>query len=140
MTSFSKKPVPDKIIEQIDGCHDAIGYYADAIRYGDLLFVSGCVPLDANMKFVGAGDAQAQLRQVYRNIQGILDKMGLGFQHVIKETVFLTDMADREYLGSVRKEFHGDHRPASTAVEVTRLALRDQRVEVEAIAYLPDGC
>ena len=115
---------------------EPISHYTDAVRAGDLLFVSGCVPVDAQGTLV-PGDVVAQTRRVFENIGAVLAAAGAGFADVIKVTVFLTDVDDRQAVNSVRQEVFGEHRPASTLVEISRLAIPGALIEVEAVALLP---
>jgi reactive intermediate/imine deaminase len=121
---------------RVPGLPEPISHYTDAVRAGNLLFVSGCVPVDADGNLV-AGDVLAQTKQVFRNIALVLDAAGAGFGDVVKVTVFLTDIDDRRAVNTVRQEVFGAARPASTLVEVSELAVPGARIEVEAIAWLP---
>ncbi len=121
---------------RVSGLPEPISHYTDAVLVGDLLFVSGCVPVDANGSLV-PGDVVTQAQQVFRNIGLVLDAAGAGFGDVVKVTVFLTDIDDRPAVNTVRQEVFGASRPASTLVEVSRLAIPGARIEVEAIAYVP---
>jgi 2-iminobutanoate/2-iminopropanoate deaminase len=114
---------------------EPISHYTDAVRAGELLFISGCVPVDGDGKLV-PGDVVAQARQVFENVHAVLDAAGAAFADVVKVTVFLTDVDDRAAVNTVRQEVFGDARPASTLVEVSRLAIPGARIEVEAIALL----
>ena len=114
---------------------EPISHYTDAVRAGDLLFLSGCVPVDGEGKLV-EGDVVAQTRQVFANVGAVLDAAGAAFGDVVKVTVFLTDVDDRTAVNTVRTEVFGDARPASTLVEVSRLAIPGARIEVEAVAVL----
>ena len=118
------------------GLPEPISHYTDAVRAGDLLFLSGCVPVDGEGRLV-PGDVVAQTRQVFSNIEAVLAAAGARFADVVKVTVFLTDVDDRQAVNTVREEVFGATRPASTLVEVSRLAIPGARVEVEAVALLP---
>jgi len=113
---------------------EPISHYTDAVRVGDLLFVSGCVPTDGQGNVVGGDDVAAQARKVFDNIGVILGAAGATFADVAKVTVYLTDVDDRAAINPVRQEVFGDARPASTLVEVSRLAIPGIKIEVEAIA------
>jgi reactive intermediate/imine deaminase len=121
---------------RVDGLPEPISHYTDAVWAGDLLFVSGCVPVDAEGNLV-AGDVVVQTQQVFRNIALVLRAAGGGFADVVKVTVFLTDIDDRVAVNTVRQQVFGGSRPASTLVEVSRLAIPGARIEVEAVAYVP---
>ncbi|MBV9807600.1 MAG: RidA family protein [Solirubrobacterales bacterium] len=120
---------------RVAGLPEPISHYTDAVQANGLLFVSGCVPVDADGRLVGE-DAVTQARQVFANIGAILDAAGAGFADVVKVTVYLLDIDDRPRINSVRKEVFGDARPASTLVEVSRLAVPGARVEIEAVAHI----
>ena len=122
---------------RVPGQPEPISHYTDAVRAGDLLFVSGIVPVDAGGGLVGAGDVVAQARQVFRNMHDVLAAAGARAQDVVKVTVFLTDVDDRPLINPVRAEFFGSARPASTLVEVSALAVPGAWIEVEAVALIP---
>jgi 2-iminobutanoate/2-iminopropanoate deaminase len=122
---------------RVDGLSEPISHYTDAVRAGDLLFVSGLVAVDGAGQLVGGDDVVAQARQVFENMRKILTTAGCGFQDVVKVTIFLTDVDDRPRINPVRQEVFGSTRPASTLVEVPRLALAGAKVEIEAVALIP---
>jgi reactive intermediate/imine deaminase len=122
---------------EVEGQMVPISHYAAAVRAGDLLFVSGCVPVDAQGDLVGGGDVVAQASRVFANIGEVLAAAGAGPEDVVKVTLFLTDVDDRPAINGIRQEFFGQTRPASTLVEVSRLATPGARIEVEAVAVLP---
>ena len=119
------------------GQAEPISHYTDAVRVGDLLFVSGCVPVDSEGRLVGGEDVVAQARQTLANVGSVLAAAGCSFADVAKVTIYLTDVDDRPKVNPVRQEFFGDARPASTLVEVTRLAIPGAKIEVEAVAVVP---
>ena len=118
-----------------EGTGEAISHYTDAVRFGDLLFISGVMPVDAEGLVVGT-DAAAQTRQVFKNMAAILKAAGAGFGDVLKVTVYLTDVADRPRINPVRQEVFGKTRPASTLIGVKELALPGMKVEIDAVAGL----
>jgi len=119
------------------GLAPPVSHYCDAVRFGDLLFVSGTVGVDADGKVVGDGDAARQTRQIFENMKKVLDAAGASFADVLKVTVFMTNIDDRPRINPVRQEFFGAARPASTLVEVSRLVRPDLLVEIEAVVGLP---
>jgi len=129
--------VTDRQEYRVEGLPEPFSHYTDAVRAGDLLFVSGCVALDANGELVGEGDVVAQARQVFSNIGLCLAAAGASFADVVKVTIFLTDIADRARINPVREQFFGETRPASTLVEVSALVLPELLIEVEAVAVVP---
>jgi len=122
---------------RVDGLPEPFSHYTDAVRAGNLLFVSGCVALDAGGKLVGEGDVVAQARQVFENIGLCLTAAGASFADVVKVTTFLTDIGDRAAVNTVRQEVFGAARPASTLVQVSALVLPEFLIEVEAVAVVP---
>ena len=118
---------------RVAGLAEPISHYTDAVRYGDLLFVSGVAPLDENSHLVGEGDVVMQTRQVFLNMKKILEAAGAGFEKILKVTVYLTDIADRIKINPVRQEFFGTSRPASTLIGVSELAITGMKVEIEAV-------
>jgi 2-iminobutanoate/2-iminopropanoate deaminase len=121
---------------RVPGQPEPISHYTDAVRAGDLLFVSGCVPVDGDGRLVG-GDVVAQARQVFANVGAILEAGGATFADVVKVTVYLIDINDRMSINPVRQEVFGETRPASTLVEVSALAIPGAKLEVEAVALIP---
>jgi len=121
---------------RVGGLPEPISHYTDAVQADGLLFVSGCVPVDADGRLVGQDDVVAQARQVFANIGAILAAAGSGFADVVKVTVYLLDIDDRRRINAVRQEVFGEARPASTLVEVSRLAVPGARLEIEAVAHV----
>jgi 2-iminobutanoate/2-iminopropanoate deaminase len=122
---------------RVSGQAEPISHYTDAVRAGGLLFVSGVVPVDGDGRLVGGDDVVEQARQVFRNMGEVLSAGGASFADVVKVTIFLTDVDDRPLINPVRQEVFGETRPASTLVEISRLAIPGARIEVEAVALVP---
>lgn len=122
---------------RVDGLADPISHYTDAVVAGELLFISGLVGVDGQGALVGGDDVAAQARQVFENMRAVLDEAGCRFEDVVKVTVYLTDVDDRPKINPVRQEVFGAARPASTLVEVSRLAVPGAKVEIEAVALIP---
>lgn len=101
-----------------------------------LLFVSGQVALDENGALVGEGDAAAQTEQILKNIRRILQDAGGDISSVVKWTWYFTNMDDRSKVLELRKRVLAGHAPASTSVEVSRLAHPDWLVEIECVASI----
>jgi 2-iminobutanoate/2-iminopropanoate deaminase len=116
---------------------EPISHYTDAVRAGELLFVSGFVPVDGEGRLVGGDDVVAQARQVFANLGAVLAAAGATLADVVKVTVYLTDIADRARINPVRQELFGEARPASTLVEVSALAVPGAKLEIEAVALIP---
>jgi reactive intermediate/imine deaminase len=122
---------------RVESLAEPISHYTDAVRAGDLLFVSGVVPVDTEGRLVGAEDVVAQTRQVFANMREVLAAAGCGFEDIVKVTIYLTDIGDRPSINPVRQEVFGATRPASTLVEVSRLAVEGAKVEIECVALVP---
>jgi 2-iminobutanoate/2-iminopropanoate deaminase len=112
-----------------------LSHYTDAVRCGDLLFISGCVALDNRGDIVCEGDVVGQMRKALENMQACLAAANMTFNNVVKVTVFLVDINDRAAINTVREEFFQDARPASTLVGVSELVAPELLVEIEAVAY-----
>jgi 2-iminobutanoate/2-iminopropanoate deaminase len=122
---------------RIDGLAEPISHYTDAVVAGELLFVSGLVGVDQHGALVGGEDVAAQARQVFENMRMVLEEAGCRFEDVVKVTVYLTDVDDRPKINPVRQDVFGGARPASTLVEVSRLAVPGAKVEIDAVALIP---
>jgi reactive intermediate/imine deaminase len=121
---------------QVEGLAEPISHYADAVVAGDTLYVSGIVPVDADGAVVGGDDVVAQARQVFAIMGRVLEAAGASAADVVKVTLYLLDIDDRPRINPVRQEFFGSTRPASTLVEVSRLAVPGALLEIEAVAHL----
>jgi 2-iminobutanoate/2-iminopropanoate deaminase len=118
---------------RVQGLPEPISHYTDAVLAGELLFISGVVPVDENGVLVD-GDVVAQAEQVFALIGRVLHAAGGVPADIVKVTVYLLDIEDRPLINPVRQAFFGSSRPASTLVEVSRLAVPGARLEVEATA------
>jgi reactive intermediate/imine deaminase len=116
------------------------GLYSHVARLdvagGTLLFVSGQVALDSEGRLVGRGDVAAQAEQVFANLKAILEANGASFRDVLKMNTYIVDATQLAAVRAVRARYFGDHRPASTAVGVTRLAQEEFLIEIEVVAAL----
>jgi len=131
MTDWKRKEV------RLPDLCEPISHYTDAVRFGNLLFISGMVGVDAQGRVIGRGDVVAQARATFSNIERVLEAEGASFADVLKVTVYLRNVEDRARINPVRAEFFGDARPASTLVEVSKLVAPELLIEVEAVAGLP---
>jgi 2-iminobutanoate/2-iminopropanoate deaminase len=113
----------------------AIGPYSQAVRAGNLLFVSGQVPIDPATGNLVPGDIAAQTRRVFQNIGEILKAAGASFDGVVRTTVYLMDMNDFAAMNEVYATFFTAPAPARATVQVARLP-KDARVEIDVIASL----
>jgi 2-iminobutanoate/2-iminopropanoate deaminase len=121
---------------RVDGLPEPISHYTDAVRAGDLLFVSGIVAVDAEGALVGGSDVVAQAEQVFALLGRVLAAAGAAPGDVVKVTLYLLDKDDRPRINPVRQRFFGTARPASTLVEVSGLAVAGAKLEVDAVALL----
>ena len=112
----------------------AIGPYSQAIRVGDWLFCSGQIPLDPTTGELVAGPIEAQTRRALDNLGAVLEAEGLGFDEVVKVTVYLRDLDDYAAMNAVYAEYFAAAKPARAAVQVARLP-KDAGVEIECIAH-----
>jgi 2-iminobutanoate/2-iminopropanoate deaminase len=111
----------------------AIGPYSQAIRVGQLLFLSGQVPLDPATGQMVEGDVSVQTRRVMDNLAAVLTSAGLSFANVARTTIFLADMNDFAKVNEVYGSYFAEPYPARATVQVVRLP-KDARVEIDAIA------
>ena len=122
-----------KKIISTDKAPAAIGPYSQAVWAGDLLFASGQIPMDPATGDIVTGGVQAQAHQSLKNVKAILEAAKLGFENVIKATVFIKDMNDFAAINEVYAEYFTAPFPARSCVEVARLP-KDVKIEIEAIA------
>ena len=111
----------------------AIGPYSQAIRSGNLVFLSGQIPLDPQTGNIVEGDAAVQTARVLQNLSAILEAAGSSMGQVLKTTVYLRDLADFAMMNEVYARFFDDTPPARATVEVARLP-RNVSVEIDLIA------
>ena len=117
------------------GAPQAIGPYSPALRIGNLLFISGQIPLDPATGQLVDGDIAAQTDRVMRNLSALLDAAGTDFGHVARTTVFLIDMSEFAAMNEVYARYVLDPPPTRSTVQVARLP-RDARIEVDVIAVI----
>jgi 2-iminobutanoate/2-iminopropanoate deaminase len=122
----------------VPGMPEPISHFVHVVRAGRLVFVSGCVASDERGRTVGGTDVAVQARQALTNVGRCLAAAGATFADVCKVTVYLKNVADREAVNTVRKEFFGASRPASTLIEISQFVRPDLLIEIEAIAVLPE--
>ena len=113
-----------------------LSHYTDAVRFGNLLFISGIVALDTENNVISPGDVAGQAEFIFATIGRILEQAGGGFQNILRVTVYLLDVSDRTRINPVRQKFFGATMPASTLIGVKELALPGLLIEVEAVAGL----
>ncbi len=118
---------------QTDKAPKAIGPYSQAIQAGNLLFLSGQIPINPKTGDLAGGSIRQQARQVLENIKALLESQNLGMENVIKVTIFLKDMGDFAQVNEIYAAYFPSPPPARSTVEVSRLP-RDVGIEIEAIA------
>lgn len=131
--------MPSRHEVRVAGLSEPLSHYTDAVRYGSLVFISGCAPLDEKGELVGGDDVVAQTEQVFQNMDRVLKATGATFADIVKVTIFLTDIRDRGAVNEVRKRYFETARPASTLVGVNELVVPGMKVEVEAVVGLSDS-
>jgi 2-iminobutanoate/2-iminopropanoate deaminase len=114
-----------------------VGPYSHAVRAGHLLFCSGQIPLDPATGQLVSGGIREQTRRVLENVRLLLADQGLGLHHVLKTTVFMTNLGDFAAMNEVYAEFFTQDPPARSTVQVAALP-RGAQVEIEVIAQYPN--
>jgi 2-iminobutanoate/2-iminopropanoate deaminase len=114
------------------------GAYSPALRVGDLVFLSGQIPVDPATGQLVTGDIAAQTRRVMDNLGALLEAARLTFAHVVRTTVYLADMNDFAAVNEVYASYFPEPRPARATVQAARLP-RDARIEIDAIAAAFDA-
>ena len=112
----------------------AIGPYSPALRAGQLLFVSGQVPIDPATGQMIEGDVAAQTRRVLDNVGALLLAADRSFADVVRTTIFLADMNDFASVNAIYAQYFSEPYPARATVQVARLP-KDARVEIDVIAF-----
>ena len=124
-----------KRVIQTEKAPKAMGPYSQAIQAGNLIFISGQIPLDPATGEWVKGDIRQQTQQVLENIKGILESQEIKMEDVVKATIFLKDMGNFNQVNEVYATYFSSFPPARSTVEVTRLP-RDVEIEIEAIAVI----
>ena len=125
----------EKRVIQTEKAPKAMGPYSQAIQAGNLIFISGQIPLDPATGEWVKGDIRQQTQQVLENIKGILESQEIKMEDVVKATIFLKDMGNFDQVNEVYATYFSSFPPARSTVEVTRLP-RDVEIEIEAIAVI----
>lgn len=112
---------------------EPIGPYSQAVRFGNQLYVSGQIAIDRSTGLIVSKSIEEEIRQVLSNLSEVLRAGGMGFEHVVKCTIFLTDMNDFPVVNKIYGEYFTTNPPARETVEVRRLP-KDVRVEISCIA------
>ena len=123
---------------RVAGQAEPISHFTDAVQAGELLFVSGVVPVDENRELVGGDDVVAQARAVFSNMGEILAAAGCTFADVVKATIYVTDLACFPRLNELYGEALAGHRPARSTVQVAALP-KAALVEIDLVARVRAG-
>jgi reactive intermediate/imine deaminase len=128
-----------EVIPADRGPHPLPWPYSHGIKVGGTLYIAGQVALDEELRLVGPGDAEAQARQTWNNIQKVVEAAGGRIGDVVRVTTYVADLADVDAIHEVRREFFpdGDY-PVATVVQVAKLGLPGLLLETEAVAIV--GC
>lgn len=116
----------------------AIGPYSQAVQVGDLVFLSGQIPLDPGTMELAGDDIAGQARQVFANLAAVAEAAGGSLAHIVKLTVYLTDLGHFQTVNDVMADCFREPYPARAALGVAALP-RGAGVEVEAVMALPTG-
>jgi len=119
-----------------DEAPKAVGPYSQAIRYNNMLYLSGQIGLDPNTGKLAGVDLTSQAVQVMRNLEAVLNAAGAITSDIIKVGIYLTDMGDFPVLNQLYADWLGEHRPARATVAVAALPL-DARIEMDLLARMP---
>ena len=123
-----------KKVIQSENAPKPVGPYSQAIEAGNLLFCSGQIAIDPATDKVLTGDVETQTRQVMKNIKAVLDKAGYTWNHIVKTTIFLTDMGDFAKVNAIYAEAFKELPPARSTVQVSGLP-KGVNVEIEVTAF-----
>uniref|UniRef100_A0A7C3RME5 RidA family protein n=1 Tax=Dictyoglomus thermophilum TaxID=14 RepID=A0A7C3RME5_DICTH len=113
----------------------AIGPYSQAVKVGNLIFISGQIPIDPSSGNMVDGDIKEQTKRVLENIKGILEAVGASLANVVKTTVFMIDLSEFSLMNEVYKDYFPEKPPARSTIQVSALP-RGAKIEIEAIAIL----
>jgi len=113
----------------------AIGTYSQATRHGDTVYLSGQIALDPQRMVLVDGGVEAQIHQVFRNLKAVCEASGADLGHILKLTVFLTDMAHFPNVNAIMAEYFAEPYPARAAVAVAALP-KEALVEMDAVLGL----
>ena len=136
--TFSKEPNQmTKEIISTENAPQAIGPYSQAVKAGNLMFVSGQIPLDPKTGDLVSDSIEEQAKQVLKNVQSICEAAGYSLDDIVKISIFLTDLSNFGIVNDVMKEYFSEPYPARATVEVSALPL-GVNVEIEATVLIND--
>ncbi len=122
----------ERSVVSTSGAPKAIGPYAQAVRYGDLLFVSGMIPIDPKTNEMSGGSFEEQVTLVLENLKAVIEAGGMTLENVLKATVFLSDMSLFGRFNEIYRRYFADILPARETVQVAGLP-RDASIEISVI-------
>jgi 2-iminobutanoate/2-iminopropanoate deaminase len=134
---WRNRTVKKKVI-QTEKTPKAIGPYSQAIQAGNLILLSGQIPMDLETGELVKGEIRQQTTRVLENMKGILESQGVKMENVVKTTIFLRDMGNFNQVNEVYATYFPFFPPARPTVEVARLP-REVEIEIEAIALIHEG-
>lgn len=126
-----------KTIINAKGAPQPVGPYSQAVRTGNLLFISGQIPIEPESGRLVDGGVGRQARRVMENVGAILRSEGLSFDNLVKATIYLRDLGDFDAVNGVYGEYFGSKPPARACVEVSGLP-KGASVEIEVVAEYGD--
>ena len=113
--------------------------FAPAVKKAELIFISGSTAVDRNTgQFVGEGDIVAQTRQIYKNMQEVIEAAGASMGDIVQTTDYITTTEGYKETANIRREFFGDSFPASTGIIISALLNPKALIEIDAIAVVGD--
>lgn len=118
----------------VPGQLEPVSHYCHAVRAGDRLWISGTVGVDGDGNI--PEDTVEQFRIAMDSLDTVLRAAGGKPENIVKVTIFMTDISDRPRINPIRQKYFGDHRPASSLVEISALVLPELKVEIEAEAVI----
>lgn len=113
----------------------AVGPYSQAVRSGNLIFCSGQIPLDPATGKIAGSNIEEQTERVIENLKNLLSGAGLGLNHIVKTTVFLSAMENFQGMNRIYSSAFGDHKPARSTIAVKQLPM-EALVEIECIVEI----
>ncbi len=120
---------------ETDKAPKAIGAYSQAVKCENMLFISGQIPINPKTQEMVEGGIEEQTKQVMENIKGILEEVGINFEHVVKTTIYLKNLNDFQTVNEIYGSYFKIHKPARATVEVSNLP-KGALIEIEAIACI----
>jgi len=122
----------ERTVINTPGAPKAIGPYAQAVKFGDLLFVSGMIPIDPKTNEMSGGSFEEQVKLVIENLKAVVEAGGMTLKNVLKASVFLSDMNNFGKFNEIYNRYFADILPARETVQVARLP-RDASIEISVI-------